>query len=500
MKSFRTRLILSNTIVIAVMSVLVGGALAWLNLSRLDMAIDRELTERARNATRFRGPGPNGGPIGGGPEGGGPRGGPGFGAGQGQGQGQGPGQSQGPGPRNPFNDPIGQIRRPRILRPDGRAAGPNQEVAFDLDAISRAKVQPVFTEVKYQGEQIRVYTRFFEGPDGEERVVQTARELRDYEELKRIQGLAMLILIPSALLAAIGAGVLLSRSALGPIAALKEAISRFTEGDRSGRIIVQGNDEFADLTRQYNTMADRVDQSFAAQEGAYRALEQSYEQQRRFVADASHELRTPLTRIQLLAANAQADDSEGKDAALKAIRDSTSGLAKLVRQLLDLARVDAGEIQLRLEEVDLRAWMADLMASDVGEPKVELELAVMPVLASIDRSMMERVIINLVENARRHTPSTGSIRISVQAGPVITVTDTGSGIAERDLPRVFDRFYRADSSRTESTGGTGLGLAIVREIVTLHGGEVTIGSQLGVGTAVKISLKTEDRSQSTEPS
>lgn len=384
--------------------------------------------------------------------------------------------------------------------PDGRSAGPSQEVAFDLDAIARAKVSPVFSEVRYQGEQIRVYTQFFDGPGGEERVVQTARELRDYEELKRIQTVALLILIPSALLAAIGAGVLLSRSALAPIAALKEAISRFTEGDRSGRIIVQGNDEFADLTHQYNAMADRVDQSFAAQAAAYRALEQSYEQQRRFVADASHELRTPLTRIQLLAANAQADDPQGKDAALKAIHESTVGVAKLVRQLLDLARVDAGETQLRLEQVDLRAWMADLMASDVGEPKVDLDLADAPVLASIDRSMMERVIINLVENARRHTPSTGTMRIGVQPGPVITVTDTGSGIAERDLPKVFDRFYRADSSRTESTGGTGLGLAIVREIVKLHGGEVTIESQLGVGTTVKISLKTADRAQNTEPS
>jgi len=496
-KSFRTRLILSNTIVIALMSVLVGGALAWLNLSRLDMAIDRELTERARNATRFRGPGSNGGPFGGGPEGGGPRGGPGFGAGQGQGQGQGFGQGQGPGPRNPFNDPIGQIRRPRILMPDGRAAGPNQEVAFDRDAISRAKVQPVFSEVKYQGEQVRVYTQFFEGPDGEERVVQTARELRDYEELKRIQGVALLILIPAALLAAIGAGVLLSRSALGPIAALKEAISRFTEGDRSGRIIVQGNDEFADLTHQYNQMADRVDQAFAAQDQAYAALTHSYEQQRRFVADASHELRTPLTRIQLIAANAADDDDEGKRQALQAIQDSTAGLAKLIRQLLDLARVDAGETQLKLEEVDLRAWMADLIASDSGEPKVELDLADAPVIASIDRSMMERVMINLIDNARRHTPASGSIRVSVLAGAVISVSDTGSGIPERDLPRVFDRFYRADSSRTETTGGTGLGLAIVKEIVKLHGGEVSIESQLGEGTQVKITLQS---AQNTEPS
>ncbi len=141
---------------------------------------------------------------------------------------------------------------------------------------------------------------------------------------------------------------------------------------------------------------------------------------------------------------------------------------------------------------DLRAWMADLLASDAGAPITTLVSPDEPVMAKIDASLMGRVVANLIENARRHTPATGSITIEVSTGPIMRVKDTGSGIPERDLPHVFDRFYRVDSSRTEGTGGTGLGLAIAREIVKLHGGEVSIESQLGEGTTVEIRLPRPD--------
>jgi len=473
---------------IALASLVVGGALAWLNLSRMAASIDRELADRARSATRVRGPGPGGGFGGGGP-GGGPGGG-GFGQ-------RGPERPQG-GLRNPFNDPIGQIRRPRILTETGEPAGPAGDVAFDLKAIPLARNGPVYSEVTYEGELVRVYTMQFEGPDGEYRIVQSARELRDYHELRRVQTMALLFLLPLALLGAAGAGVLLSRSALRPIAALREAIAQFTEGDRSRRITVQGNDEFADLTRQYNLMADRVDQSFAAQAEAYAALTQSYEQQRRFVADASHELRTPLTRIQLLAANAMEDTDPERKLALEQIHHSTQGLALLVRQLLDLARADAGELKLRLEPHDLRAWAADWIATDHGTPKIELTAPDEAVIVAIDPALMGRILSNIVENARRHTSADGRITVEITADRRLRVRDTGEGIPEADLPHIFDRFYRVDSSRTEATGGTGLGLAIVRELVRLHGGEVTIESQVGVGTTVEVSLPVPE--QMSEPS
>ena len=261
---------------------------------------------------------------------------------------------------------------------------------------------------------------------------------------------------------------------------------------------MQGNDEFADLTRQYNLMADRVDQSFAAQAEAYAALTQSYEQQRRFVADASHELRTPLTRIQLLAANAMEDTDPERKLALEQIHHSTQGLALLVRQLLDLARADAGELKLRLEPHDLRAWAADWIATDHGTPKIELTAPDEAVIVAIDPALMGRILSNIVENARRHTSADGRITVEITADRRLRVRDTGEGIPEADLPHIFDRFYRVDSSRTEATGGTGLGLAIVRELVRLHGGEVTIESQVGVGTTVEVSLPVPE--QMSEPS
>ncbi len=459
MRSFRTRLIVANTVVIAVVSLLLGGALAWLNLSRLDDAINRELADRARNATRVRGPG--GGP------------GPGFGGG---GFGQRPGS--GGGPRNFFNDPMGQIRRPRILTPEGESAGPEGDVPFDAKSIRAARSSPVYSDVTFQNERVRVYTLFFVGPNGEERVVQTARELRDFDELRRIQGMVLLVMLPVALLAAVGAGMLLSRSALGPITSLRNAISGYRAGAQTGRVKVAGNDEFADLARQYNTMADRVDEAFAA-------LTESYDRQRRFVADASHEMRTPLTRIQLIAQNAEADP-EGRVEALRQISESSAGLAELVRQLLDLARVDAGEMQPRLERLDLRAWVADYAASDSGEPPLTLNLDDQPVEVETDRAMLTRVLHNLVDNARRHTPAEGLIAIEVRSGGILEIRDTGEGIPADALPHVFERFYRADASRTAETGGTGLGLAIVKELVTIFGGEVDIASSAGKGTSVTL--------------
>lgn len=473
MRSFRTRLILANIATIALASLVVGGALAWLNLSRMAASIDRELADRARSATRVRGPGPGGG-----------MGGPGGGFGFGQ---RGLDRPQG-GPRNPFNDPIGLIRRPRILTEKGEPAGPADDTAFDVDAVKASRVGPLYTEVLFDGERVRVYTMHFEAADGTHRVVQVARELRDYQELRRVQTMALLFLLPLALLGAAGAGVLLSRSALHPIAALREAIAKFTEGDRSQRIAVQGNDEFADLTRQYNLMAEKVDQAFAAQTEAYAALAQTYEQQRRFVADASHELRTPLTRIQLIAANAMEDSDADRREALRMIHDSTAGLAVLIRQLLDLARADAGELKLSLQSHDLRAWLADWAAADHGIPQVELSVPDQPVVAAIDSSLFGRVLANVVDNARRHTPADGHIFVEVTSDRRIRIRDTGEGIPDRDLPHIFDRFYRVDASRTEATGGTGLGLAIVRELVRLHGGEVTISSELGMGTTVEIAL------------
>lgn len=462
MKSFRTRLIVANTVVIALVSLLFGGALAWLNLSRLANAIDTELAGRARNATRVRGPGP----------------GPGLGGG-GFGQ-RGPGGPGGGGPRSPFNDPIGQIRRPRILTPEGEAAGPEGDVPFDAMAISRARNAPVYSDVTFENERVRVYTLFFTGPDGEPRVVQTARELRDFDELRRIQGFVLLAMLPVALLAAVGAGLLLSRSALGPIAALRNAISGYRAGEQTDRVAVDGNDEFADLARQYNSMADRVDEAFIA-------LTESYDRQRRFVADASHELRTPLTRIQLIAQNAEAEP-EGRLDALRQISESSAGLAVLVRQLLDLARVDAGELQPRLERLDLRAWLADFARADVGTPKLDLVLPETAIEAHVDPALLNRILHNLVDNARRHTPADGKITVEVQPGPILKVTDTGEGIPADALPHVFERFYRVDASRTAETGGTGLGLAIVQELVTILGGEVNIASSVGQGTSVEVRL------------
>lgn len=520
MRSLRFRLILWNTTILAVSIIAVGGVIAWLNLTRLAQGIDRELADRARNFGR----GPMGGPGGQGP---GPNGqtpnrpnGGGGGAGQDLNRPRG-GQNPPPngpasppqgdraqagprtiqfdpelgGPRNglpPLQDQdaerIGAVRRPRLVDGQGNPVGPQGEAPFDLALIDRArKGELIYADRTFQGERIRVFTapapRFGQGF-----VVQVARELRDYQELARVQWLTLLTVLPFAVgLAALG-GRFLTGRAMRPIAEMGEAAARIGAGDFGRRIEVVGDDEFASLGRQFNEMAQNLGASFEERQRAYESLRHSYEIQRRFVADASHELRTPLTRLQIATSSALQDPEADAKSALIVADDSARTMAKLVRQLLDLARADSGELRPQRREVDLRALVADVVDDlPPGLPEISLDLPEAAVIASIDPDQMSRVLINLVENARRHTRGDGQIVVTV--GHIfIEVADDGEGIAPEHLPHIRERFYRVDAARAREQGGSGLGLAIVDEIVRAHGGTLSIESELGKGTRVRIEL------------
>lgn len=513
MRSLRFRLIFWNTAVLVVALGALGGTIAWLNLQRMSAGIDRELSDRARNFGRGPGFGPPGGPNPGpgGPSGqGGQRqpeqgGRPGGrrdepppsqpstiqfqgGAGPGrQARPQGPIQP-GQGFRDPESDLIGAIRRPRIIGPDGRAlTGPPGDVPFDSKAIERARREgPTYTEVSFGGEPVRVFSVPAVERFGDGAVVQVARELRDYRALARVQWITLLTVLPFAVLFAALGGRFLTGRAMRPIAQMGDAAARIGGGDFDRRIEVIGDDEFAQLGLRFNEMATSLGLSFQEQRSAYEKLEEAYELQRRFVADASHELRTPLTRLQL--ATSRALDDPGSDArlALRVADESARTMARLVKQLLDLARADAGDFQPVVQQTDLRALVADVIAQmPQTKPPVVLALADHPVIASIDPAQIERAIVNLVENARRHTGVEGSITVRVQDNG-IEVEDTGEGIAAEHLPRIKERFYRADPARAREAGGAGLGLAIVDEIVKAHRGALEIESELGKGTIVRV--------------
>ena len=217
---------------------------------------------------------------------------------------------------------------------------------------------------------------------------------------------------------------------------------------------------------------------------------------RDFVANVSHELRTPLTIVGGFAETLQDPDISPVRRAefAQTIYSNTQRMQRIVDELLDLSRIESGHWKPRLQPVKIADAAAEVFARvepAAATKNISLETRITPAasIIHVDRTALEQILLNLVENALRHTPEAG--RITVEAaeaknGVVLSVKDTGIGIAPEHLPRIFERFYRADSGRSREAGGTGLGLAIVKHLVEAHGGSVNAESVLGSGTTVRI--------------
>ena len=285
------------------------------------------------------------------------------------------------------------------------------------------------------------------------------------------------LLLPGALglLGALAAVLLVSRRIALPLTALARAARRYVGGDLTVRVPVRGPREIADLSGEFNRMAE--------------GLEEAQRQRQALVADVAHELRTPLTvlrgYLEALRDGLATPDPE----TLGVIHDEAIHLQQLVDDLQDLAEADAAELALDLQPADiaeiLRSTAAGfaLQAQDNG---IRLEVDAdgdATVLA--DRRRIAQVVDNLVANALRYTPAGGEIRLAAAASADalrVTVADTGIGIDAAHLPHVFDRFYRVDPSRARQTGGSGLGLTIAKRIVEAHGGGIGVESTPGSGT------------------
>ena len=263
------------------------------------------------------------------------------------------------------------------------------------------------------------------------------------------------------------------RRAAAPAADLVAAAARVEAGDYSGRLAELGPREIRAVTRAFNAMNAR--------------LEESDEQRRRLLADLSHELRTPLSVIQ---GNLEGliDGVYPADAAhLAPILEETHVLERLIEDLRTLALAEAGQLRLRREPTDLGSLLHDIAAAFAAPARaagVELAVDVSGDLGSmeLDPARIREVTANLLTNALRHTPRGGRIEIVAQGGAggaSVSVTDTGSGIAPDVLPHVFDRFYRAGAA-----AGSGLGLPIARSLVAAHGGVMSASSGPAGGASV----------------
>ena len=277
-------------------------------------------------------------------------------------------------------------------------------------------------------------------------------------------------------------GVLLSRGISHPLSQLTQATHKIAEGDLDARVPVRYQGEARELARAFNNMAE--------------ALARSDELRRNMTADVAHELRTPLSVIRGKLEGILDGVYPATAEHLDPILEETALLTRLVEDLRLLAQAEAGQLQLDLRPLNVGDLLHDAqvnftpLADDRG---VLLSLALPAELPEVraDGRRIAQVLGNLITNALRHTPEGGSVNLSALAreGRVeVAVSDTGTGIAPEELPYIFERFWRGDQSRSRVGGGTGLGLAIAKQIVALHGSNISVESTLGRGTTFRFSL------------
>jgi two-component system, OmpR family, sensor kinase len=309
--------------------------------------------------------------------------------------------------------------------------------------------------------------------------VYVAKDFATTQEILRVLASRMFFV---ALLGITTAGLLsfsLARRALEPIREVRDAAAEITGKNLNRRVPEPGtHDEVEDLARTLNGMLER--------------LENSFETQRRFTADASHELRTPVTAIAGHASYLlrRTSPSEAQKESLEAISSLSTRLGRLIGDLLDLARADAG-FGVEPVETNLVALAEDVhleVAAIAGNAEIEIQGS-RDTRALVDPHRFRQVIRNLVQNALKAGSSRVVVEVTRENDHVrLSVTDNGSGIAPEHLSKLFDRFYRVDSSRDRGAGGSGLGLSIVKWIVEAHQGELRVSSVLGEGSRFDVIL------------
>jgi signal transduction histidine kinase len=289
-------------------------------------------------------------------------------------------------------------------------------------------------------------------------------------------------------LVALAASILLSTSLTNPLTQLRSSALRLSEGDFSKRLPDNRRDEFGQLATTFNYMVDQI--------------ESMLEEQRAFAANAAHELRTPLTTIRLRSDALQQNHLDGalREQYIAEIDREVKRLAGLVDDLILLSRIETGRAELGKEQIDLSRFARSLVRE--FQPGAEAKSITLtldapselpPLQASLNH--LRVVFRNLLDNAIKYTPGGQRVIWTMRADEHSirsTIVDTGLGIDEKDLPHLFQRFYRADKAHTRTVLGTGLGLSLVRSIVELYGGEITIGSPgVNQGTTVMVVWPTD---------
>ena len=322
------------------------------------------------------------------------------------------------------------------------------------------------------------------GSDGRPVVIQVALDATSDQELLAEYRHWLTLVLVAALGVSVAAGHQIARAGLRPLQRIIRTTGNIGTATLNERVALAGlPPELHELGLTFNRMLDRLEEAFA--------------RLRQFSDDIAHELRTPLGNI-LGAAEVAIRQTRPPDEyrdVLESILEESGRLSRLVHSLLFLARSENLATRLDLEEMDAAQELAlvrEFYEAAASEAQVALDVTAKPgLIGTFDRTLFQRAVSNVVANALAHTSAGGAVHViarsaSDNGGIYVEVADSGCGIAPEHLPHVFDRFYRADRSRSAATGNIGLGLAIVKSIATLHGGSVSIDSELGRGTRVTI--------------
>ena len=285
----------------------------------------------------------------------------------------------------------------------------------------------------------------------------------------------------AAALSAVVGALLLGGWILRPLERLRGTSARLAGGELNARASFDGPRELADVSRSFNEMAASIEELFDAR--------------RQLVASASHDLRTPLASLRAML-EALEDGLADPAEYLPAISEQVQTLSALVDDLFELARIDAGVLTLELRQASLRTLVESCVRGLEAEARarnIQLEARVNPAVSDVWMApeKVERVLLNLLTNALRHTPADGAVAVVVEprnGQVVVAVNDSGQGLTATAARRMFERFWRGDDSRTRATGRAGLGLAIAQGLVEAHGGQIWAENRTAGGARIAFTL------------
>jgi signal transduction histidine kinase len=372
-------------------------------------------------------------------------------------------------------------RRDVIVVVDGEAVASNPALHPALPGPLRAAVaagQLAYQRLEHDGSHLLVVGgRIGGSPDELYVIVAEDRVVADLAHLRQVLLLGATVVT----LAAAMVGYVLARRTLEPVGRARAAAHAIAEGLLDTRLPTRSRDEFGAWAESFNHMAEALQSTVAA-------LRQAHERERRFTADVAHELRTPVTALVAEASLLRTHLAELPESARQPTRLLLADVVRLrhlVEELLEVSRLDGEQEPPRVEPVNLTALIQAVVSANGWGDQVRLPDAG-PLMVETDPRRVQRVVTNLVSNAVEHGGG-GQVGLWADEAKVrVTVRDHGQGIAAEHLPRLFDRFYKVDSSR--SSRGSGLGLAIAREHARLLGGDIAVTSALGAGTTFHFTM------------